>query len=56
MTAKHEITVKFTLVQEVETVLDVTDPHEVAQYVVDQLTTCNAVASYEMLNTVLDVR
>lgn len=56
MKATYDITVKFTMVHEVENPSDIIGPHDVAQFVVDQLTTEKSVAAYDVLETSIDVR
>lgn len=56
MKATYDITLKFTMIHEVESPEQIIDPHDIAQFIVDQLTTENAVAAYDVLETSIDVR
>ena len=56
MRATYDITVKFTMIHEVDKPEDIIDPHDVAQFICDELTTENAVAAYDIIETSIDVR
>lgn len=54
MTANFELTIKFTIVQELEEINEILDFYEIAeqgcQSLADQLTDRNAVCSYEIVS------
>lgn len=56
MKASYDITIKFTMVHEVDETKDIIDPHDVAQYICDELTSGVSVAAYEVIETTIDVR
>lgn len=60
MTAKHEIVIKFTVVQEIDDVMDIIDPCEISEQIVqglaDSLTDYNAVCSYELISGKVDAK
>lgn len=60
MLATHEILVKFTIVQEVESVNEIIDPHDVAStaanLLADELTEFNAVTSYEIVEGKMEAK
>lgn len=60
MTAKYEITVKFTIVQDLNRIEDVLDFHKVAeqacQSLADQLTDQDAVTFYELVSGKMDAK
>lgn len=60
MTAKHEIVIKFTVVQELDDISDIIDPCEMAEQVAqnfaDVMADYNAVSSYELISGKVDAK
>lgn len=60
MTAIHEITIKFTIAQEVDNVTDILDIHDVAQTaaccLADKLTDFKCTTSFEILEGKMDAK
>lgn len=50
MKVSYDITIKFTMVHEVDEPKDIIDPHDVAQYICDELTSGVSVAAYEVID------
>lgn len=60
MTAKHEIVIKFTIMQDVKDCTEILDPHDVcataANLLCDELTDFKAVTTYEFLEGRIDAK
>ena len=60
MTAKYEVTIKLTIFDEVDSVLDIKDMSEIAetaaQVVCDNFADCGMVCSYEIVDRRLDAK
>ena len=60
MKAKIDVTIKYTIFQEVDSPVDIIDSHEVAdvacQEVCDYFTKYRAVTTYEIVESTLDAR
>lgn len=60
MKVKYEVTVKFNVVHDIDTIEELKDNNEfandLAHMVCDEASTCGAVATYEILNSSIDVK
>lgn len=56
MKASYKVKVEFTVIHTVDRPEDIIDPHDIAQYICDELTSDKAVAAYNVIGTEIEVK
>lgn len=56
MKASYRIKVEFTVVDNIESVDEIIDPHKLAQFICDELTSDKRVVAYNILKAKIEVK